>query len=139
MKKKILIENLERKTPFTVPEGYFEGLPTRVQARVRARQHAHEHAWRISWSWRRTALSSVCASLIGALVWFTWPARQDSIGQEALSQVSDATIEQYLIDQNLTEYDLAEHTELRMAAADSVFVQQLDLSDEDIVRHIEQL
>ena len=84
-------------------------------------------------------MSSVCAGLIGALVWFTWPARQDSIGQEALSQVSDATIEQYLIDQNLTEYDLAEHTELRMAAADSVFVQHLDLSDEDIVRHIEQL
>ena len=139
MKKQISIESLDKKVPFVVPEGYFNNLPMRVQGRVGNYQYAHEHSWRISWNWQRTVLASFCIGLIGALVWFTWPARQESIGQDVLSSVSDASIEQYLTDQNLTEYDLTEHTELRAPASDSAFVEQLNLSDDDIVRHIEQL
>lgn len=139
MKKQISVESLDKKVPFVTPEGYFDSLPMRVQERVSNYQHAHEHSWRISWNWQRTVLATVCAGLIGALVWFTWPARQDSIGQDALSLVSDANIEQYLSDQSLTEYDLTEHSELRIPTSDSVFVQQLNLTDDDIVRHIEQL
>lgn len=44
MEKKINIEALERKTPFRVPDGYFEGLSARVMASIRENESTNSSA-----------------------------------------------------------------------------------------------
>ncbi|MEZ0541967.1 hypothetical protein [Fibrella arboris] len=88
-----------------VPDGYFDTLASRVQARV---AHQTQPAGPIiSWSWGRTVASLAGAGLVATLVWLTWPQRQDSIGRDQLSGVSDAAIVAYLDEQGLTPDEVA--------------------------------
>jgi hypothetical protein len=135
---RIKLEDIERRsTPFKTPEGYFEDLPMRVQARVVAQTKPQERLT-LSWSWRRTALWTAAACTIGLLVWITYPAKQYSLGEETLAQVSDEAIVGYLKESDLTNQDLTEQTQVaELYQNDEVLLQQLNIDEEALQNALE--
>lgn len=125
-----------RQQPFSVPDGYFDQLPTRVQARISRRA---KPAFSISWSWQRTAASLAGASLIAVLVWQTLPQRQESLGSEALTGVSDEVIAAYLDDQGVDVNELADSQQLHQSlGSDTTAIQYLDVKPADIQTLIDE-
>lgn len=125
-----------RQQPFTVPDGYFDQLPSRVQARVARRA---KPAFSISWSWQRTVASLVGASLIAVLVWQTLPQRQESLGGEPLTGVSNEVIAAYLDDQGVDANELADSQQLRSSFGnDSTAIQYLNVQPADIQMIIDE-
>ncbi|MBC3785141.1 hypothetical protein [Spirosoma utsteinense] len=125
-----------RQQPFTVPDGYFDQLPSRVQARVARRS---KPAFSISWSWQRTVTSLAGASLIAVLVWQTLPQRQESLGREALTGVSDDVIAAYLDDQGIDANELADSQQLHSSLGnDTTAIQYLNVKPADIQTLIDE-
>lgn len=119
-----------RQQPFTVPDGYFDQLPSRVQARVTRRPKS---AFSISWSWQRTAASLAGASLIAVLIWQTLPQRQESLGSDALTGVSNEVIAAYLDDQGVNAHELADSQQLHSSFGnDTTAIQYLNVKPADI-------
>ncbi|WP_266366732.1 hypothetical protein [Tellurirhabdus rosea] len=120
--------------PFTVPEGYFDALPSRIQAETVNRSHR----FTISWSWQRTAATLAGAGLVAALVWITYPPRQGPLGPDVLSEVSDAAIVEYLNDQALADEVLADIPVIdEEMATDSSLIHYLDVSPGAIRQQLE--
>jgi len=112
-----------------VPDGYFDSLPSIIQDRVVRKQHG----WSVSWSWQRSVASLAGAGLVAALVWVTWPARQDSLGQEALANVSKTAITSYLDEEGISTTDLAEYAPVHKSFNDDETIHQLqDVNLEEI-------
>ncbi len=144
--KSISLEDLDtnhplRQHPFEsagagVPAGYFDALPSRVQAEI-IRRH---HRFSISWSWQRTVGSLAGASLVALLIWKTLPERQHSLGAEALSGVSHEAIATYLDDQGVSVAEVNEpdqETIHAVSAVDSSLIHYLDVKPADIRQHID--
>ena len=112
-----------------VPDGYFDSLPSIIQDRVVQKQHG----WSVSWSWQRSVASLAGAGLVAALVWVTWPARQDSLGQETLANVSNAAITSYLDEEGISTTELAEYAPVHQSFSDDETIHQLqDVNLEEI-------
>ncbi|MET7256473.1 hypothetical protein [Dyadobacter fermentans] len=131
-KKRIRLDDLNRETPFSVPEGYFDKLPQMIQARIPAEPVRKPI---VSWSWQRSVGLAAASALILVLVWVTVPERQGSLGQEPLSDISNASIISYLEDQDISYYDLSEHKVVQKAfESDSTVLNYLDGLEDDILR-----
>ena len=129
-------EHPMRQLPFSAPDGYFDTLPSRVQARVARKPKS---AFSISWSWQRTAASLAGASLIAVLVWQTLPQRQESLGSEALAGVSSEVITAYLDDQGINPDELAESQQIHASlGSDTTAIQYLNVKPVDIQQHINE-
>lgn len=135
-KRRINLENLPRTNRFSVPENYFDELPQRVQARVT--KPAPAPAFTISWSWQRTVASLVGVGLVAVLLVETLPRKQGALGTEVLSTVENAAIVDYLHAQNLTPFDLEESLDktASLPSGAAVSVEQLNVSDRDILEHL---
>lgn len=136
-KKRINVEDLPRTNPFSVPENYFDELPQRVQARVT--KPAPVPALTISWSWQRTVAAVAGVGLVVALLFETLPRKQGALGTDVLSTVENAAIVDYLNAQNLTPFDLEEPLSRSAAlpSGSAVGIQQLNVSDHDILEHLQ--
>ncbi len=120
-----------------VPDGYFDTLASRVQARV-ALTHPQASSPIISWSWGRTMASLAGAGLVATLVWITWPQRQDSIGRDTLSGISDAAIVAYLDEEGLNSDEVSTvRTEASGTNDKSTSLQYLDIKSDAIRQHLE--
>ncbi|MCE7061403.1 hypothetical protein [Dyadobacter sp. CY343] len=131
-KGRIRLEDLRKEVPFSVPENYFEQLPQIIQSKIQT-EPARKPV--ISWSWQRVSGMVAAMALVLMLVWVTVPERQGSLGQEPLSGISNATIINYLEDENISYYDLSEHKVVQKAfETDSTVLYYLDGLDDDILR-----
>jgi hypothetical protein len=138
--KRIKLEELDRSLPYEAPEGYFDKFPSVMQTRIQEHITEKEHSFTISWSWRRTALVGIAASVVGALLWITYPQQQHSPGEETLSQVSDTEIVNYLKDNQITQQEMSEQPHLNeLYSEDDVLLQQLNVEDEDIKKAIQEV
>jgi hypothetical protein len=136
--KRIKLEDLDRSVPYQVPEGYFDKLPSIVQTRVQEHIAEKEGKFTIGWSWRRTALVGMAASVVGVLLWVTYPQQQHALGEETLSQVSDEEIVKYLKDTQITQQEMSDHTQVdELYNGDDVLLQQLNVDDEDLKKAIQ--
>lgn len=129
-------EHPMRQLPFVAPDGYFDTLPSRVQARVIRKP---KPAFTISWSWQRTAASLAGASLIAVLVWQTLPQRQESLGSEPLAGVSNDVITAYLDEQGISAYELADTKQFRSSlGSDTTAIEYLNVNPADIQQLIDE-
>lgn len=111
-----------------------------MQTRIQEHIAEKENSFTISWSWRRTALVGIAASVVGALLWITYPQQQHSLGEETLSQVSDAEIVNYLKDNQITQQEMGDHTQLNeLYSEEDVLLQQLNVDDEDLKKAIQEV
>lgn len=131
-KERIRLDDLKKDLPFSTPEGYFDKLPQIIQSRITADPIRKPV---IGWSWQRSAALVSAMAIILVLVWVTVPERQGSLGQEPLSDISNATIIDYLEEENISYYDLSEHQVVQKAFdTDSTVLYYLDGLDDDILR-----
>ena len=129
---RIRLDDLKKEPPFSVPEGYFEKLPQIIQSRI-VSEPVRKPV--VGWVWQRSLALVSAAALIFVLVWVTVPERQGSLGQEPLSDISDASIVDYLEDENISYYDLSEHKVIQKAFdTDSTVLNYLDNMDEEFLR-----
>lgn len=137
--KRIKLDDLERRSPFREPEGYFEKLPSVIQARIYDRVTEKENSFSVSWSWKRTALLGAAASVVGILLWVTYPQKQLSLGEETLSQVSDEEIITYLKDNHISQSEMVEQPQVAESySEEDVLLQQLNINDEDLRKAIQE-
>ncbi|MGV3557001.1 hypothetical protein [Larkinella arboricola] len=138
-KKPIRLDELDqqhalRQLPFSAPEGYFDMLPSRIQAEATRRSHR----FTISWSWQRSVSTLAGAGLVAALVWFTYPKKQDSLEPELLSNVSSASVVEYLQDQDIYLEDYSDLIDSHKMPNDSTLIHELHVSPESIQQMIEE-
>ena len=95
-----LFERFGQKTPFTVPEGYFEGLTDKVMSRIAERKHRRNLIWR----WTAAAVLAGCVAAGGLLFESHYKAQQleaENIQyiEDALdySMIDNMSIESYLL------------------------------------------
>ena len=125
-----------RQMPFAAPDGYFDTLPSRVQARV---AHKARPAFSLNWSWQRTAASLAGVSLIALLVWQTLPQRQESLGNSALDGVSDEVIAAYLDEQGVNPYQFIDSKQIHsLMGNDTTAIEDLNVMPLDIRHHVEE-
>ena len=138
-KKPIKIDELDRQhllrqVPFTVPEDYFDLLPARIQAETARRSHR----FTVGWSWQRSVSTLAGAGLVAALVWFTYPKKQDSLGPEMLSKVSTESVQDYLQDQDIYLEDYSDMIKSHSMPNESTLIHELHVSPESIQQMIEE-
>lgn len=139
--KRIRLDDLERKHPFKVPEGYFEGLSDQIEKRVSVISAEDKkiilpqaEVRPVRSLWRIPAVAASVA-LIAGLIWFTLPVRQGPLGPDTLSSVSDDAILEYLESQELDYYDLANQDVVQKAFLDeSTIIHYLDGVDDEMIR-----
>lgn len=130
------IENLRKENVFKVPENYFHELPMRIQAQTSGKTRVVSL---ISWSKQRTWASIAACSIIGILGYFTLMPQQDSLGNESLAGVQNQEIENYLIQENINQSDVAEqidHTKT-LKFQDSELLDNLKVTDKEILQSID--
>jgi hypothetical protein len=138
--KRIKLEDIDRSVPYKAPEGYFDKFPSAMQTRIQEQIAEKENSFTISWSWGRTALVGTAASVVGVLLWITYPQQQHSLGEETLSQVSDAEIVNYLKDNQITQQEMSEQAQLNdVYSEEDVLLQQLNVDDEDLKKAIQEV
>ncbi|MES2517085.1 MAG: hypothetical protein V4585_03190 [Bacteroidota bacterium] len=135
-KEEFDLENLPRENIFKVPDNYFDELPMRVQTRTSAKAKVVPL---VSWSKQRTWASIAACSTIMILGYFTLMPKQESLGNEALSGVKNQEIVNYLIQENLTQNDVAEqfNNNKGLKINDSDFLDNLKVSDKDILQSVD--
>jgi hypothetical protein len=130
--KRIRLDDLKKEIPFSIPDDYFDKLPQIIQSRIVSEPVRQPL---VGWSWQRSLALVSAMALILVLVWVTVPERQGSLGREPLSGISDASIVDYLEDQNISYYDLSEHKVVQKAfGTDSTVLNYLDGMDEEFLR-----
>lgn len=136
------LEKLTRENIFKVPENYFEELPMLIQSQTSAKTKVIPL---ISWSMKRTWASIAACAAIAILGYFTWMPKQDALGNEALSEVQNQEIINYLLQENINQIDLAEQFEnvqstkvdLEESVSDSELLDNLKINQQDILQSID--
>lgn len=130
------LNKISRENIFKVPENYFENLPMQIQAKTSGKAKVIPL---VSWSMKRTWASLAACSIIVILAYFTWMPKQDALRNEALSEVQNKEIVNYLIQEDVSQSDIAEHfedEELKVSN-DSELLDYLKLNDKDIIQSID--
>ncbi|MFN4147029.1 MAG: hypothetical protein ACK4GN_14485 [Runella sp.] len=137
--KRIRLEDIPKKEVFETPNGYFEYLPAKIQQQIQARQEEREHRFTVSWSWKRTALASVAASIVAVLTWITFPQKQTSISEDALSHITHEEVVQYLKEKQITQHEIIQYAGPEIIETDDeVLIHQLQINDEDIRKSLQE-
>ncbi|MEZ4905077.1 MAG: hypothetical protein R2822_26650 [Spirosomataceae bacterium] len=138
--KRIKLEDIKREVPYTIPEGYFEKLPSAVQVKIQEHISTKETIFPIQWGWRRSAMVGVAASVIGALIWVTYPQQQGSLSEASLSQVSNDEIVNYLKDNQVTLHELRENVDLGdMYQNEEILLKNLNVSEDDLKKALQNV
>ena len=103
------LEDIKKKNIYTVPDKYFDQLPTRIQSRVNEK---HPVSW-LSWNWSLTyKLAAPAIAIILIVIYF---GRTDNYSYQdtdaILAQVSTEDIIAYLEFTDITTDDIIENVD----------------------------
>ena len=110
MKKKIKVEDLERKDIFIAPEGYFDKLPGRIQERIALQEReADRPVYRLVPKKVYYIAASVAVFLIATILILREP-EETTTPENVLAEVSTEAMIEYLemSDMSVTEITFAE-------------------------------
>ena len=116
MKKKIKVEDLERKDIFTTPEGYFEKLPDRIHERLALQERKDDRpGYRLVPKKVYYIAASVVVFLIASILILREP-KETTAPENVLAEVSTEAMIEYLemSDISVTEITLAQDEQLQL-------------------------
>lgn len=138
--KRIKLEDLNRDIPYQVPEGYFEKLPSAVQSRIQEHISEKETLFPIRWGWQRSAMVGVAASVVGVLIWVTYPQQQGTLAETSLNQVSNTEIVNYLKENQVTLSEMRENVDIgELYQNEEVLLNQLNVSEDDLKKALQNI
>ena len=106
-KEYISLNGLHKENPYTVPENYFETLPTIIQGKA-INKNKFENLKILKFS---IAISSISAIIIFA-IWFNSTSSDVFTSNELLSQVNEKQLVAYLYDSQLDEEEFITDLEI---------------------------
>ncbi len=132
------LEDIPKKNPFEVPEGYFEKLPTTIQARVANESQRSNPAYRFVLQF---AIPVVAILVAVGVFWIGSPS-SDISAESILASIQTEDLVAYLKDTDFTTEELLDAIELDVEDAnqieEAVFEFQMDDTDiESILNEIE--
>ena len=128
----ITIEGLEKKNVFSVPEGYFDALPTQIQARIAPRSHHRSPAWR----WATGAVSLASLGLLLLVGWLDH-TRQPTRSEIGLGQLSEQEIIHYLGESDVTPTELIETVSVLDLGANDLLPEPQEVPDEALWQELD--
>jgi hypothetical protein len=111
MKKKVKLEDLDRKDIFTTPEGYFDQLPGRIHERMALQETKDDRpVYRLVPKRVYYIAASVAVFLIATVLVLREPKETTTSAQNMLAEVSTEAMIEYLemSDVSVTDITLAE-------------------------------
>jgi hypothetical protein len=108
------LEDIPKNNIFEVPDGYFDRLPSKIQARIEKTQ-PETHAVSI---FSFTLRYAVPVMLLGLATYLFWP-KADS-DHDLLASVSSEQLVAYLNETDISTEDLLEEAQLNEVEADSL-------------------
>jgi len=121
------LENIPKKEFFRVPDGYFDKLPSKIQARIETSKpdHAFQPALRLA------LLCAIPLVLVAASLFFYFGHRPDT--ESMLASVETADLIQYLQGSDMTTEEVLAIVDLSAEEVESFEneVYDLDVSDAD--------
>ncbi len=100
-KMKYKLDDIDKKTDFKVPEGYFEDLPMRIQKRIEEEQTAKSTFKLPVWSF------AMAASVALIVTFFFVFSGNENTAEQLLAEISEEDLIAYLDELEIDEYDLA--------------------------------
>ena len=104
--EKYIQEQVGRRNPFTVPEGYFDTFADQLMASLPERQPRTKYVWLTP---LRYAAAVVCVLAMGAMCWFALSSSPDvhqSIKAEAVQLSGDAAFDEAADYAMIDNYDI---------------------------------
>ncbi|MFC0183739.1 hypothetical protein SAMN04515674_11119 [Pseudarcicella hirudinis] len=136
IRKRISLGDIKKENIFQVPEGYFDDLPSIIQAKA---VKSKSSTMTVTWSARRTWGSVAACSAIAILGYFTLMPKQGSIGEESLNGVKNQEIVSYLSQQGVPNHDIIEHLDKVDLEGDQApeMLNNLGISNKDILENVD--
>ena len=131
------LEDIPKKDVFKVPEGYFENLPTIIQARVTGQKK--ERAFLPSFSYAlRYALPVV---ILGAIGYFWFNPAQPKTAESILATIETEDLVAYLTETEMTTDELLESVQLDANDVDQIEdeIYGEQLTDEDLDEILDEI
>jgi hypothetical protein len=104
--EKYIEEQVGRRNPFTVPEGYFDNFADQMMASLPERQSRAQHVWLRP---MRYAAAVVCVLAMGAMAWFALSSSPDvhqPLQVEAVQVSGDAAFDEATDYAMIDNYDI---------------------------------
>lgn len=131
------LDDIPKKSPFTVPDSYFEQLPGKVEARIsghRKKDTVFAFKYKLHY-----AIPAVLILVVG-IVWLTKP-RQTSDVQSLLATVDTEQLVAYLNNSELTTEDVIDEVDFNVNDIEDIEseVYQLQIEDETLDALLEDI
>ncbi len=123
------LDDIPKKEFFNVPDGYFDKLPSIIQARVAAPQTESKLTWKFA---IRYALPTVVLLAIG-IIWFTQTHKVVD-AEQLLSSIQTEDLVSYLNESDMTTEELLADAQLSDEDASEIegTVYELNLQNESL-------
>jgi len=134
--KRIKLDDLSKKAPFQVPEGYFDQLTVDIQSKIKEKsQRQWSPSPRLRW-----ALVSVAMIVLVATLWIFNQQEQPATATDLLAEVNEQALLDYLEVTDLTAAELLDglsEDDLEQLWADENALEELELETEALDELIE--
>ena len=115
------LEDIPKTNIFKVPDGYFDSLPSIIQARVAKK----ENTWMPTFQYALKYALPVLIIAVG-LIWLVNSGNQSSGTEQLLTAVSSDDLMAYIQDSDMTTEDLMESLDYTQINADSLDLNEAD-------------
>lgn len=132
------LEDIPKKEIFTVPDGYFERLPSVIQSRLA--EH-NQPSWKTSPFFRYSVRYAIPLLVLLAIGFF-WYTRQPGTNAEAiLASIETEDLMVYLQESDLSTEELMDHVPLDATDADDIqdAVYELNFGDHELEEIIDDI
>lgn len=132
------LEDIPKKEIFNVPEGYFDGLPSKIQARIDAQKTGQQESFVFKYK-LQYALPMVAILALG-IFWFS-QFSQTTDAESLLASVETEDLIAYLGESEITTDDVLNHVEFNSEDLEEIEseVYELQLDDELLDRDLNEL
>ena len=118
------LEDIPKKEIFRVPEGYFDGLPSKIQARIDAQETGHQESFVFRFK-LQYALPLLTLLALGIL-WFS-RYDQPKDAESLLASVETEDLIAYLNESEITTEDLLNHVEFNSLDLEEIETEVYEL------------
>jgi hypothetical protein len=123
------LEDIPKKQPFTVPDGYFDDLPMRIQARIQAPQT--QPFWATNWGLSlKLAIPVLTIGVVAILFWKTPTSSSDPFAK--LDTIPSEQLLAYLEEDAVTTEEVIENGIFTSSTINTLYSEDEEISSTDI-------
>jgi hypothetical protein len=123
------LEDIPKANIFKVPDGYFDMLPSIIQARV-AKKETH---WQPVFKYSLRYALPMLAVAVG-IFWFTRSGNEPSSSEQMLASINSTDLIEYIQESEMSTDDLLDNIDYAQVNVDSLdlYESDLQLNDKDL-------